>query len=267
MLDTCPADSRELSLADKPRLTAVKDGSGPSGRPRLRSTIAFPYCDLAEAERAVRHVAESMGSCRPEQLAAWLGHRTLNSGAFRNKVVAGKLYGVFEGGRNLIALTELGRRLVEEPTARQARVEAFLSVPLYRTIFQNHRGSPTPGNLGLELEMAGLGVSRSQVQGARQVFLRSAEQAGFREAGPGRMVLPKGTVFPVPQAGSRPEEPKGIRYPKVVEAILDQAPWGSTWSEPDFEAWSGLLVQALRVHFKPEAGAGTSRGPSQDAGE
>lgn len=242
-------------MADKPRLTAVGAGQGPPARPRARSTIAFPYSDLAEAERAAGQVAESMGQCRPEQLAAWLGHRTLNSGAFRNKVVAAKLFGLVEGSRNLLQLTGLGSRVVEEPTARQARVEAFLAVPLYRILFESYRGSRMPGNLGLELEMVRLGVSRSQVQAARQVFLRSAGQAGFLEAGPGQLVLPKGTVYPVSSDETKLQGPAALRYPRVIEAILEQAPWNSVWSETEFEAWASLFVQAARVHFKLTADA------------
>lgn len=237
-------------MADKPRLTAVGAGEGAPPRPRAKSTIAFPYADLAEVHRAARLVAESLGECRPEQLAAWLGHRTLNSGAFRNKVAAAKLFGLLEGGRNRIRLTGLGNRAVEVPTVRQALVEAFLSPPLYRSVFESHRGRRLPGNLGIELEMVRLGVSRSQVQSARQVFFRSAEQAGFLEAGPHQLVLPPGTVFPPAAPGDGAERRPGTGYPKVIEAILEQAPWNSAWDQSQFEAWAELFVQASRVHFR-----------------
>jgi hypothetical protein len=236
-------------VGDKPRLTAVGSGEAPPPRSRSVSTIAFPYSDLAEAEKAAAHVAGSGGQCRPEQLSAWLGHSTLNSGAFRNKVAAAKLFGVLEGRRNLILLAGLGRRLVDPDTARQARVEALLTVPLYRTLFESTKGRKMPGVMGLELEMLRLGVARTQVQAARQTFLRSAEHAGFFESGTGQLVLPKGTTFPVAEDADLPAVP-GSGYPRVVEAILDQAPWGSDWSREEFEAWADLLVQASRLHFK-----------------
>ena len=247
-------------MGDKPRLTAVGSNETPPAAPRPRSTVAFPYTDLGQAERAAQLVAESLGRCRPEQLAAWLGHSVLNSGAFRNKVAAAKLFGVVQGARNVIELTALGRRLVDHQTARQSRVEAFLSVPLYLSIFQSHRGRRLPGNLGLELEMLRLGVARTQVKTARQVFVRSAEQAGFFESGANQMVLPRETVFPVPapeQAGgsNSPGRPAPAGYPNVIQAILEQAPWNSVWTEEEFEAWAGLFVQAARVHFR-SAGSG-----------
>jgi hypothetical protein len=243
-------------VGEKPRLTAVGSGDALPPQKRAASTIAFPYTDLAEAEKAVAHVAGSGGQCRPEQLSAWLGHRTLNSGAFRNKVAAAKLFGVLEGRRNLILLADLGRRLADPESVRQARVEAFLAVPLYRTLVESWQGKRMPGVMGLELEMLRLGVARTQVQAARQAFLRSAEQAGFLESGPGQLVLPKGTVFP-PKAGVRTEPAGGgTAYPKVIEAILDQAPWNSQWSAQEFDEWAALLVQASRLHFKLPAQKG-----------
>lgn len=236
-------------MADKPKLTAVGAGQDPPNRPRARSSVAFPYADLAEAERAVHQVAGSMGQCRPEQLAAWLGHGTLNSGAFRNKVAAAKQFGLLEGERNLIRLTDLGRRLSEASGARQARVEAFLSPGVYRTIFEAHRGRRMPGNLGIELEMVRLGVSRSQAKPARRIFVRSAEHAGFLESGGGQLVLPRGTVFPPPATGA-PAGPRPSGYPRMIDAILEMAPWDSVWTEAGFEEWAGLFVKAARIHFK-----------------
>ncbi len=238
-------------MVDKPRLTSVGPGEKPPTAKRSLSKISFPYSDLAETEAAARRVAGSGGQCRPEQLSAWLGHVKLDSGAFRNKVAAAKLYGVLEGGRNGLALTGIGRRLVDEAHARQARVEAFLSVPLYLKIYEAHRGKAMPGVMALELEMLRHGVSRTQVKAARQVFLRSAEQAGFLEAGPGHLVLPSGTVFPV---AASPGQTPGGAYPKVVEAILEQAPWGQEWTEQAFDEWSRLLIQASRLHFKMPTG-------------
>jgi hypothetical protein len=237
-------------MSDKPRLTAVGSGEAPPPAKRILSTVSFPYADLAEAEKAVGHVAGSGGRCLPEQLAAWLGHSKLNSGAFRNKVAAAKQFGVLEGSRNSIALTELGRRLADRTALAQARVEAFLAAPLYRSLFESYRGSQMPGVMRVELDMLRLGVSRTQVKAARQVFLRSAEQAGMIDAGSSQMVLPKGTVFPEP-AGEVPRAPADqSRYPKVIDGILEQAPWNEEWTEQAFDEWADLLIRASRMHFK-----------------
>lgn len=238
------------TVNDKPRLTAVGSGEAPQPPKRTRSTVSFPYADLAEAEKAVGHVAGSGGRCLPEQLAAWLGHIKLNSGAFRNKVAAAKQFAVLEGSRNSIALTELGRRLADRRGLPQARVEAFMAVPLYRSLFESYRGGQMPGVMRIELDMLRLGVSRTQVKSARQVFLRSAEQAGLFDAGGSQMVLPKGTVLPDAASEGSRTLPDRSRYPKVIEGILEQAPWNEGWTEQAFDEWADLLIRASRMHFK-----------------
>lgn len=238
-------------MTDKRRLEAVEL---PVKRKRSRSTIAFPYCDLASSERLARQVLDGGGECRPEQLAAWLGHSTLNSGAYRNKVVAAGLFGLIDTVRNRVSITGLGRRILEASSRRQARVEAFLGVALYMAIFEKHRGTRMSPMILLEQEMAAEGVTRTQVRFARQVFMRSAEQAGFFEVSESKMVLPKASHFPLgesdepaPQAVKTSEPESG--YPKLIAAILQEAPWGEAWSADEFEEWAELFVRAARVHF------------------
>jgi hypothetical protein len=239
-------------MTERRRLEAVELGAP---RKRSHSTISFPYCDLGASERLARLVLENGGECKPEQLAAWLKHSTLNSGAYRNKVAAAGLFGLIESTRNRVALTELGTRILDEELKRQARVDAFLSVPLYLGVFERHRAGRLPPAVGLEQEMVNAGVTRTQVRPARQVFVRSAEQAGFFEASEHKLVLPKGCHLAgesiEPEAASvRSLEPEvERRYPKLIEATLEQAPWDQAWSKEEFDEWADLFVRAARVHF------------------
>lgn len=234
---------------------------GPERRERSRSTIAFPYYDLRQSERLAGQVWSNGGRCTPDQLAAWLGHRTLNSGAFRNRVSAAALFGLVMSSRKSITLTELGRRIVDSVEARQARVEAFLSVSLYRRLFDDHKGRRLPPAMLMQQQMVQLGVTPTQVQAARQVFMRSAEQAGFLEVSDDRLVEPRRSelAFEVteteeaPRRSAAPAPPR--RYPALIEAVLDQAPWHGGWDETSFQDWAELLVRAARMHFRlgPEA--------------
>ena len=239
-------------MNDRPRLEAVELGAP---RKRSHSTISFPYTDLGASERLARLIAGNGGECKPEQLAAWLNHSTLNSGAYRNKVAAAGLFGLIQRTRNRIMLTELGERILDDDLKRQARVDAFLSVPLYLRIFERHRAGSLPPAVGLEQEMVNAGVTRTQVRPARQVFLRSAEQAGFFEVSDSKLVLPRGCHLAGDSAQLDPvrvatPEPAAVdRFPKLIEAPLEQAPWDHSWTREEFEEWAELFVRAARLHF------------------
>lgn len=158
---------------------------------RQRSTIKFPYGDLDDAISVAKAVHDQYGgNCTDDQLADALG-QTTTSGAFRQKVATAQTFGVVERERGgVLTITNLGLRIIDEPTESEARVEAFLAVPLYQAIFENHQGSRLPSDPGLEKEMAALGVSPKQTARARQAFQRSAEAANMLGQGADRLVIP-----------------------------------------------------------------------------
>src|SRR5205807_79479 len=113
-------------------------------------------------------------SCTPDQLAPVLGHDTVSGGAFRLKVSTARTFGLIETTRDQYNLTPLGREIVNPASETRARVSAFLTVPLYKALFDMYRGHLLPRSIGLENEMVRLGVSAKQKEKARQVFLRSS---------------------------------------------------------------------------------------------
>jgi hypothetical protein len=68
---------------------------------------------------------------------------------------------------------------VDPQQEREARARAFLSVPLYKAIYDKYKGGVLPPAAALERDVVGLGVAEKQTGRARQVFERSAEQTGF----------------------------------------------------------------------------------------
>lgn len=159
---------------------------------RERSSIAFPYLPLDDAIPVARALySQGGGSGTISQVAAWMGHDTIQSGAFRTKMAAARLFGLIHVARNSASLSPLGRQMVDPAAEEAARVRAFLSVPLYRKTFEKYDGYPLPPDTGLEAEFVRLGVSEKQKSRARQVFQRSAKQAGFFANGKQRLVLPK----------------------------------------------------------------------------
>lgn len=156
---------------------------------RERSLIKFPYGDLTGAMEVVTAVNKYGLSCSTGQLAAALGLDAAKA-MFRTRVSAAQTFGLVQSTGTGVKLTTLGRSATDPAKVDSALVEAFLNVPLYRHVFELFDGTVLPSDGGLEAEMVNAGVARKQVQRARQVFVRSADRAGFFRAGRGRLVRP-----------------------------------------------------------------------------
>lgn len=129
------------------------------------------------------------GKASPEQLAAGLSSSP-TSGAFRIKVATARTFGAITTARGVLALTALGRKLIDPQTQATARVEAFMTVPLFAALADEYKGVMLPPDSGLERKIHDLGVSAKQAVRARQAFQRSAELAGFFRQGRQRLVPP-----------------------------------------------------------------------------
>lgn len=279
-------------LTDEPSVS-TEDGAAlgaeqGSTRKRQRSTIEFPYNDLADAIEVANAIHERAGGgCAPDQLAAWLGHQSVKSGTFRMKLSAARLFGLVEVGRDKIVLTRLAQQVVD-PThdARQPLVSAFLNVPLYRHIYNKFRGHQLPPDHGLEQAMINLGVSPKQGDKARQAFQRSAERAGMFYQGRTRLVLPAGTSEtqggPLPNGNSTqdvreqdvdvPSTPKHERKERggtfngggdqvgqqkhhtLINGLVQMLPPdGEVWEEQDRQTWIKLAQSIFdMIYMKPD---------------
>jgi hypothetical protein len=209
----------------------------------LRSTIAFPYTGLKDAEQIARALHDSWGGgASPDQLAAGLAARP-RSGAFRTKVATARTFRVISISRGNIALTDLGRKLIDPQTRAAARVEAFLTVPLFLALVNEYKGTMLPPDSGLEQKIRDLGVSAKQTAKARQAFQRSAELAGFFKMGKDRLVQPAN----LPGADKPPAAPKDSKpdeeLPSSTAAL--PAPLPELWLTllRDGRGWSAEKIQ------------------------
>lgn len=194
-------------------------GDGASGS-KERSSIAFPYVPLDDAIPVAKAIHDQGGgSGSISQLAAWLNHDSVKSGAFRMKLAGARIFGLIRVDRTGVSLTELGRQIVDPAGESAAKVKAFLSVPLYRKTFEKFDGYPLPPDTGLEAEFVRIGVAEKQKARARQVFQRSAKQAGFFPNGKQRLVMPK-----VAGAEPKPPEPVEPQSPKINKQEPDHQP-------------------------------------------
>jgi hypothetical protein len=157
---------------------------------RARSTIQFPYLDLNDAVIVAKGVHETGGnSCQVDQLAAHL-NQSADANMFRVRLGTARIFGLAINSHGLVTLTPLGIRICDPTQEPTARAEAFLTVPLYKQVYDEFKGVNLPPTPALETAMANMGVPPKQKATARQVFQRSATQAGFFAYGSSRLVYP-----------------------------------------------------------------------------
>ena len=248
---------------------SYKPESPPASGRRERSSIAFPYGDLDSAVNVARTIyTRAGGQCGLDQLAAWLDYKSVDSGTFRLHVSTARIFGFLTTSRNALELTDLGARVADTGRERQARVEAFLSVPLYRKTFDEFRGQSLPPDAGLESAFARMGVAAKQTNKARQAFQRSALQAGFFDAGKDRLVEP---VMPAPEKRVRPSseadteppppapvpsaaevEPEPWRHPFIQGLISTLPAPGTPWSDTERKEWLTAAEHIFALIYKAE---------------
>ena len=182
-------------------IKAVKDKQDTNARaPIGRSGITSPYFDLATS-LAVAQIIQQQGggTSSPEQLAHWLGYKSTSSGTFMTRILAAnKHFGLIDSSGNKFSITERAKKIlspVMPEDAINAKVETFLSVPLFAKIYEQFRGTTLPPEVGLKNLLENTyKVLPDRVAVAVRVFLNSAEQAGFFSTSGDRSKLIKPTV-------------------------------------------------------------------------
>jgi hypothetical protein len=232
-------DHDDTTALDEIEETAAATGS------RTRSKIAFPYTPLSDAEQVAQALQNRGGTASMDELAAEL-NQVITSGAFRTKVATSRTFGVASVRRGTVTLTELGRRIVDPNKLPAARAEAFLTVPLYRKVYEEYKGHTLPGPEGLENAMARFGVSPKQTERARQAFQRSGEQAAFFGHGKDRLVAPALSDAEKPNDKPPAREFDGTLAPSVEALMIQLLENGEKWSPEQTVAF----VNAARTIYK-----------------
>lgn len=268
------------------------EDSGDGEQRRERSKIEFPYNDLEIALEVARTIHRRGGQqLSRDQLAAHMGHEKAESSTFRIKVSSARMFGLVDAGRETVSLTPLGRKTVDPQRLAEAKAEAFLRVPLFKDIYEKYRGHILPPDIGLEGEMVDMGVAFKQKDRARQVFQRSADQAGYFSHGRNRLVHPivNGTASEVEQpsndayradappsplgyspgqlpsrqghsggsggGGASGNENKAPMSNKLIQGLVESLPpIGTEWAEEEREEWAALAELIFKRVYK-----GTSR--------
>lgn len=183
---------------------AAPDSESADDAQRGRSTIEFPYLDLDNSIEVVKAVhSVEVDRCEWNQLATKLGVSG-DGGGFRQRMIAAKTYGLLTYERGQVTLTDLGIRASDPAHEKRARLDAFMVVPLFKQLFDRLNGQPMPPIAAIERMAEGLGVAPKQKDKARQVFQRSAKQAGLFELSSDRLSLPPGLNGGAPKVAAPP---------------------------------------------------------------
>lgn len=235
-------------------------------RERQRSAIAFPYNALQEAGELPEKIHQHVGSgeCSDSQLAAWLG-MSAKASTFRVRVSSARTFGLIEAGTNEShRLTDLGKRFVDPQRCRDARSDAFLSVPLYKAVFDSYDGGVVPPAAALERQIALFGVAEKQKSRARSALEKSAEYAGFYEHGRNRLVRPGAH-----SSGERSESPSpppqtkdeskggggrdGFEHDPMIVGLFKRLPRPEdAWTLQERQRWLQTAAQVFDLIYGDE---------------
>jgi hypothetical protein len=244
-----------------------------------QSTIQFPYGHLNDAVTVAKGVMKCGGMpCQPDQLAAALGQEP-SSGNFRNKVATARIFGVIQTVQGKYQLTDLGFAITDKSQEKGARVDAFLTVPLYRRVYDEFRNRQLPPRpAALENAFVGFGVAPKQKERARLAFDHSAQQAGFfDQGGRDRLIRPPvGSLSmgedPVPlrnegevdgdsggygggggSGGGGSGQKRQQRHP-FIQGLLDSLPEPETnWAEEGRAKWLQAAANIFDLMYKGDA--------------
>lgn len=240
---------------------------------RERSQIGFPYGDLDDASGVTKGVHQVGGNtCELNQLAAHL-QMAASGGGFRQRLLTAKMFGLVSYGRETISLTALGGRLCDSKQEKTAKAYAFLTVPLYKQIYEKFKsGVLPPTNEALETAMVQVGVAKKVKDKARQTFQRSAQQAGFFWAGNDRLVMPKGSTATIDEptdiehkdsdeteknkdkdtSGGGNNAGGGGRHPFIQGLLKEMPSEGSVWPTADRVKWLKAAAMIIDLIYTNE---------------
>lgn len=212
------------------------------GRQRERSTIKFPYNDLSDVEKLAKTLHENRGGrAQISELAAELA-QAADSGSFRLRLSAARMFGLIDMRRQQVTLTPLGQAIIDPAQETASRVEAFLQVPLYKAIYEEFNSTQLPGDPGLEASIRRHGVTPNQVSRARQVFARSADHAGFfKTAGRHRLVAPS--------VSSMEDEPRGEQQRPEQRDLPPGGGEGDPLSDPILSSLLQRMLPPVNQEF------------------
>lgn len=233
------------------------------GKPKPKSSVHFPYVNLDRSIEVARKIIEQAGGrCDRTQLAAILDYSGVQNGGFLSRVAAAKMFGLIEESASGISVTERGRAIVSpvrESDGDSARVDAFLSVELFRRVFEEFSGQTLPQVAGLQnLLQNTYGVVPNQVGNALRVLLDSADTAGFFRVAKNRSRM----IKPIIDAESASKVDSADQIPPAKEGRVADQKGGDAGLPPGGGGSDGVHPALLGL-LKTLPAAGAKLGPKR----
>lgn len=151
--------------------------------PATRSEARFPGYDLATATEVPRAIHTGGGALPAENLAAQLGYKGTNNGAYLTKIGAARTFGLVSKNGSMFVATPLAHRILSPVYPHEAQIaliEAFFNVELFKRIYEDWKGRELPSEFGMKNALRlQYGIVPARVDLAYRTLLDSAETAGF----------------------------------------------------------------------------------------
>lgn len=160
-------------------------------------TLACPRHNMQTALNVAKITFDRAGGkCNPEQMAAFLGYKGSNNGAFIARIASTRMFGFIEYDRasKSYIVTNLAKTIlapVKETEAKKNKVETFKSIDLFNSLLKELKGTPLPSDSGLKnLLVNNYNFPNKKASKVLRVFKESAEYSGFFECDNNRLIEP-----------------------------------------------------------------------------
>jgi hypothetical protein len=162
----------------------AQPGQAPPRKRRVEAQTKYAVYSLLDTLAVAQAIHQrGGGEASVDELAAFLEYRSSNNGAFYDRLSAARMFGLIQGQGSKITLTHRATEMlmpVFPEQAAKARVDAFLSVPLFGALYEEFKGKQLPPEQGLKnLLRTRYGVPPSRIVAAYGSLIKSADQAGF----------------------------------------------------------------------------------------
>lgn len=245
-----------------------------------RASRGYPRYDMETSLDVAKIAYHKAGpECSDEYLPQFLGYKSANNGAYLARVGAAKVFGFIDStrGSGMFKVTDRALTIMEPvrpADAKQEKVNAFLSVPLFNSLYAELKNSPMPSDGGIKnLLKQKFGIMDAKVNVAFRVFMDSARFAGFFDVAENRLMKPLIRDDDTASSNGEDEEEReqdhidtssqsvaqrqGKQIHEAISGLLKVLPApGEPWSREKKESFMTALKSTLDLIYPDEKGGG-----------